>query len=942
MQHRRLLTFLTLTATICSLLSGRAGAANPPLSVIYSFTNGLSPDSGVVIGTNGSLYGVTATGGPSNDGGLYEVTSNGVLTNLIWFDGTNGAMPLASLIKDKSGNFYGTASSGGVRSNGTVFELTSAGQFKLLASFERTNGSTPMGPLLEGTNGWYYGTTFNGGSNGLGAIFALSPAGVLSNVFSFDGTNGANPASGLIQGVNGELYGTTQYGGSSGLGTLFEFSYTNKLTTLYSFTNATGSFPGGLAQDTSGNFYGPTVSGGADFSGTIFKFTSSSNLETLVVFDVTNGADPNSSLSATGEGNWYGTTQQGGAFGQGTIFTLNSKGFLTDLISFDGTNGAQPRSGLILGTNGYFYGTTSLGGSNGYGAIYQLGVFPYFIKPPASQMYASNHTATFSVEAGGSQPLSYQWMFDGTNELPGATNASLVVAHEQLTNSGTYTVVVSNVFGAVSNDAVLSVVKPTIALVSPPATVSNASLTISGKAADPNGIAAVLCQLNSNGWFVVGGTVDWHANLTLQPGTNVFQAQSFDPVGNSSTIKSATIFYVTLSPLTLQTNGGGSISTKFTGTNLIVGRSYTVQAKPAKGLIFSNWTGSITATNNPLTFVMQSNMVVAANFETNPFISSEGTYGGLFFDSNAVAELSAGLVSGLALKTNGAYSGQIFVKGARYGFTGSFNPSEESYPAVARSAAQGGRIVMNLTLSTNGVTGTISGTNDTGWTSTLLAERVGKSVGSAEFTMLIPPGLGAPSNSPPGYGYALVTNHNGSVTLSGALADGAAFSQTVSIVGDGDVPFYASLYSNTGLLLGWLNLNGGLSATNLCWIKPPSSSSALYTNGFTNIVTNVLASAWTKPPANYLQSGMLMLSNTGPALNFIVSITNSTLRKETNSPTNSLTGSFTAKTGLLKIIFGNGTGKDTTTGYAAILGDSTNGAGYYVTKTNAGTITLGP
>jgi hypothetical protein len=178
--------------------------------------------------------------------------------------------------------------------------------------------------------------------------------------------------------------------------------------------------------------------------------------------------------------------------------------------------------------------------------------------------------------------------------------------------------------------------------------------------------------------------------------------------------------------------------------------------------------------------------------------------------------------------------------------------------------------------------------------------------------------------------------------LSGALADGAAFSQTVSVVGDGDVPFYASLYSNTGLLLGWLNLNGGLTATNLWWIKPPSSSTEPYTNGFTNIVTNVLSSAWTKPPADYLPFGILTIYNADTALIFYVSITNSTLRKETNSLTNSLTGTFTAKTGLLKITFGNGTGKDTTTGYAAILGDSTNAAGYYVTKTNAGTITLVP
>jgi uncharacterized repeat protein (TIGR03803 family) len=931
---------------ICSLLSERAGAFEPPLSVIYSFTNGLSPGAGLVIGTNGSFYGVTSTGGPTTNGGIYEVTSNGVLTNLIWFDGNNGSMPLAPLIEDKSGNFYGTASAGGYKSNGTVFELTSAGNLKLLAAFNGTNGSTPMGPLVEGTNGWYYGTTFNGGSNGLGCVFCVNTAGVLSNVFSFDGTNGANPASGLTKGSKGELYGTTEYGGANGLGTLFVISYSGTLTTLYSFTNASGSFPGGLTADNGGNLYGSTISGGAKFAGTIFEFTSSSNLKTWAAFGVTNGGNPNSSLIELKQGNLYGTTQEGGAFGQGTVFTVDARGFLTDLISFDGPNGDLPLSGMTLGSNGVFYGTTSLGGSNHCGEIYQLGLLPFIIKPPANQPYASNHKAEFSVEAGGTPPLSYQWLFSdinaippGTNEIPGATNASLTVGKEQLTNGGLYTVIISNAYGINTTSAVLSVVAPSVSLVSPPATVSNAALTISGKASGPNGVSIVQCQLNSNGWFAVQGALEWKTNLTLRPGTNLVQVRSFDPAGNPSTVRSVRVFYVTLSPLTLLINGSGTISTNFKGTNLIVGRSYTMQAKPARDMLFYNWTGAITTNSNPLTFEMQSNLTETANFETNPFIAAEGGYEGLFFATNGVAEQSAGLVTGLVLKTNGSYSGQLYLQGIRYGFSGSFDPAQESNVTIARSAKQGGKITMALTLNSNALTGTISGTNEGEWTSVLLAEPIFKVVGSAEYTMLIPSGQDGPTNSPPGYGYALVTNHNGSVTLSGALADGAALSQTVSIVGDGDIPFYVSLYGNTGLLLGWLNLNGGLSATNLCWIKTPSSATLLYTNGFTNMVTNALASAWT-PATNDLSAGTLMISNTGLALNYTFSITNNDLRKEGTTPTNSLTGTLAVKTGLLKIIFGNGEGKETTTGYAVILGDSTNGGGYYVAKTNAGKIML--
>jgi uncharacterized repeat protein (TIGR03803 family) len=941
MGHRRILGFLTFSAAVCLGISAHAGPPDPALNVVYSFGNGESPDTAVVIGTNGSFYGTTATGGPNDSGGIYEVGANGALINEIWLNGANGARPVAPLIQAKGGSFYGTASRGGISNNGTVFRVGPAGKFELLASFSGTKGATPLAPLLEGTNGWFYGATYYGGATNLGSIFAISAAGVLTNVYSFGGSNGANPGAGLIQGTDGNLYGTTEYGGDGGLGTVFELTYAGVLSNVWSFSSGTGLLPGGLTEDAMGNFYGTTVNGGFDSAGTIFEVVGTNTLQTDFKFGTTNGADPNSPLTVGNDGNWYGTTELGGSgSGLGTLFYWNPGGLLTDMISFAGTNGAYPRSGVVQGADGNFYGTTSQGGAYGEGEIYQLTGFPPFIiKRPASQMWVSNATARFTVAAGGSAPLLYQWQLDETN-LPGATNASLHISHEQFTNSGTYTVIIANAYGEISTNAVLSVVAPTISIVPPPATVTNASLTISGAAADPHGVAIVLCQLNGNGWSAASGTTHWQTNVTLPPGTNKFQAQSFDPLGNPSAVKSVVIFYETLSTLTLQTNGLGSISPGFKGTNLTVGRSYTVRAIPAKGQLFLDWSGTISTTQNPLIFLMQSNMVVQANFVTNPFIAAAGTYGGLFYGGDGVAEESAGLLRNLVIGPLGGYSGQIVINGVAHGFTGSFDASEQSKATVARSGGLGGPLELHLTLSTNEVTGTVSGTNSDGWTSMLLAEQTVK-FESGRYTLLVPPGLGAPSDCPPGYGYALVTNHNGLVTLNGALADGTAFTQTAPIVGAGDLPFYVSLYGNTGLLLGWLNFDGGLTGTNLWWIKSPSPQSALYPSGFTNVVS-ILASAWTRPAPGFMPSATLTISSTSLALDFAVSITNNTLVKEAGSPSNSLTGAITPGTGLLKITFGDGAGKATTIGYGAILQDSANGAGYFLTKTNAGAVVLQP
>jgi hypothetical protein len=80
-------------------------------------------------------------------------------------------------------------------------------------------------------------------------------------------------------------------------------------------------------------------------------------------------------------------------------------------------------------------------------------------------------------------------------------------------------------------------------------------------------------------------------------------------------------------------------------------------------------------------------------------------------------------------------------------------------------------------------------------------------------------------------------------------------------------------------------------------------------------------------------------------LAFTISLTNNSVGKASGtaaSPTNSLTGTFAPKTGLLTITFGDGIGKGTTIGYAAILPGQTNGGGYFVTKTNAGALLLSP
>lgn len=92
-----------------------------------------------------------------------------------------------------------------------------------------------------------------------------------------------------------------------------------------------------------------------------------------------------------------------------------------------------------------------------------IGGPPGIVSQPESQTVPQGSTATFSVGADGQAPFQYQWYFNGTNKLstainPTSTNATLVLTNLQLTQSGTYSVVVSNALSSITSDPAALVV----------------------------------------------------------------------------------------------------------------------------------------------------------------------------------------------------------------------------------------------------------------------------------------------------------------------------------------------------------------------------------------------------------------------------------------------------------------------------------------------------
>ena len=98
------------------------------MSVLYTFTgypvDAQDPFAGLVLDDQGNLFGTTAGGGPSNDGTVFKVTPTGVETVLHNFkDRKNGFQPRTGLVLDTNGNLYGTTLYGGTFGAGTVFKV---------------------------------------------------------------------------------------------------------------------------------------------------------------------------------------------------------------------------------------------------------------------------------------------------------------------------------------------------------------------------------------------------------------------------------------------------------------------------------------------------------------------------------------------------------------------------------------------------------------------------------------------------------------------------------------------------------------------------------------------------------------------------------------------------------------------------------------------------
>jgi uncharacterized repeat protein (TIGR03803 family) len=336
--------------------------------------DGYYPVGTLAIGRDGALYGTTYEGGADGAsikaGTVFELTppssAGGDWTERIIhsFGGpVDGNSPESGVIFGKDGTLYGTTAGGGPFGAGlgfgTVFAMSPpaapGGDWTetVLYSFGPDDGGVggvPAGGLVIDGKGVLYGTTALSRASGYyGGVFALQPPGVAGGTWTeqvihrFTGSpgDGDDPGATLVIGQNGVLYGTTQRGGSMGHGTVFAVTppatpggaWSEAILHSYGSAGDGGYLDGSLVAGAAGVLYGTT--GRVDClqqpagDGTVFSLeppaAQGGNWTNTVLYRFLDGFPANGNLLLGAGGTFYGTTAGAcGAPDYGTVFALSS------------------------------------------------------------------------------------------------------------------------------------------------------------------------------------------------------------------------------------------------------------------------------------------------------------------------------------------------------------------------------------------------------------------------------------------------------------------------------------------------------------------------------------------------------------------------------------------------------------------------------------------
>jgi predicted outer membrane repeat protein len=376
------------------------------------------------------------------------------------------------------------------------------------------SNSAAIGGALFSSNGVLFAVNVQAVSNfaGLamgGAMCITGGTATISDGFFFQNAALGSPGSFSAIGSSPGSGPTGSPGGSAEGGAIFNSGTTIIAQCVFLQNTATG---GVAANDE----FGPGIGQG----GAIYNADDVQILNSIITSNVAEGG-----MDGSAPGFFTGAQGQGGGlcnFGVAQIFssTLSDNISAGGFVEFDGSpifgfthgpglGGGIANAGLIqvLGATLSNNFTTGLGN---YGeAIYNTGTF------------LTDSNTILVPNSAGTPPLAYDWQFNGTN-IASATSSAINLTNIQFNDAGTYSLLISNSSGLLTNfDEILNqpVTNAPAFVLQPANLVTNLGVTVEFEAA-ALGFPAPAYQWLFDGTNLAGATA---SALIL---TNVLQNQS--------------------------------------------------------------------------------------------------------------------------------------------------------------------------------------------------------------------------------------------------------------------------------------------------------------------------------------------------------------------------------------------------------------------------------
>ena len=304
---------------------------------------------------------------------------------------------------------------------------------------------------------------------------------------------------------------------------------------------------------------------------------------------------------------------------------------------------------------------------------------PSITTQPTGQTVTAGQTATFSVTASGTAPLSYQWQKNGA-PISGATSASYTTPAETTSDTGAqFTVVVSNSAGSVTSSAATLTVNP--APVAPSITTQPTGQTVTaGQTATfsvtATGTAPLSYQWQKNGAAISGAT---SSSYTTPAETTSDTGAQFTVVVSNSAGS------VTSRAATLTVNVPPSITTQPAGQTVTAGQTATF---------------SVTATGTaPLGYQWQKNGAAISGATSSSYTTPAETTSDTGAQFAVVVSNSAGSVTSSAATLTVTSPGQLTPSASSLTF-GNINVGSSSTQSVTLTNSGGSNVsISNVTIT---------------------------------------------------------------------------------------------------------------------------------------------------------------------------------------------------------------------------------------------------